>query len=154
MISIIFATDPNHLIGKDNDLPWNYSEDLKYFKEKTLNKTVLMGEATFYSILDKLGKPLPKRNIIVASLEEFSYPKVKVINDLIGFLKQNHEEEIFIIGGKTIYELAFPYADRLYITHIKKVHEGNVYLNFNLDNFNLISEQQFPELSFCIYERK
>ncbi len=154
MISIIFATDPNHLIGKDNDLPWNYSEDLKYFKEKTLNKTVLMGEATFYSILDKLGKPLPKRNIIVASLEEFSYPKVKVINDLIGFLKQDHEEEIFIIGGKTIYELAFPYADRLYITHIKKVHEGNVYLNFNLDNFNLISEQQFPELSFCIYERK
>ena len=154
MISIIFATDPNHLIGKDNDLPWNYSEDLKYFKEKTLNKTVLMGEATFYSILDKLGKPLPKRNIIVASLEEFSYPKVKVINDLIGFLKQDHEEEIFIIGGKNIYELAFPYADRLYITHIKKVHEGNVYLNFNLDNFNLISEQQFPELSFCIYERK
>lgn len=154
MISLIFACDPNHLIGRNNDLPWNYSEDLKYFKEKTLNKTVLMGEQTFYSILSKLGKPLPKRNIVVASLEDFSYPGVTVTRDLLAFLKEEREEEIFVIGGKTIYELAFPYADRLYITHIKKVHEGNVYLNFSLDDFQLIKEEVLPELTFAIYERK
>ncbi len=153
MISLIFATDPNHLIGKDNELPWNYPEDLKYFKEKTLNKTVLMGEQTFYSILDKLGKPLPKRNIVVATLEEFSYPNVEVTNDLFSYLKAKHDEEIFVIGGKTIYELSFPYADRLYITHIKKVHQGNVFLDFNLEDFKLISETELPDLTFAVYER-
>jgi len=153
MISLIFATDPNHLIGKDNNLPWNYSEDLKYFKETTLNKTVLMGLNTFHSIMDKLGKPLPKRNIIVASLDEFSYPNVLVIKDLISFLKQPHDEEIFVIGGKTIYELAFPYANRLYITHIKKPHEGNIYFNYSLAGFKPIWQKNLPELTFVIYER-
>ena len=50
MISLIFAIDKNNLIGKGNDLPWYYPEDLKYFKETTMNKTVVMGENTFYSI--------------------------------------------------------------------------------------------------------
>jgi len=154
MISLIFATDPNHLIGADNNLPWNYPEDLKYFKKTTLHKTVLMGLNTFHSIMSINGKLLPKRTLIVASLEEFSYPNVTVIKDLIEFLKTPHEEEIFVIGGKTIYELAFPYADRLYITHIKKEHEGNVYLNFSLENFNLIEQSETEDLIFAIYEGK
>jgi dihydrofolate reductase len=153
MISLIFATDKNHLIGIDNDLPWHYSKDLKYFKKTTLNKTVLMGLMTFRSITDRLGHPLPNRKHIVASLEEFSYPNVKVIDDLISFLKEDHEEEIFVIGGKTIYELALPYADRMYITHIKKEHTGNVYLKFSLDGFKLISEIDTEDLIFAIYER-
>jgi len=154
MISLIFAIDPNNLIGKDNLLPWNYKEDLKYFKKTTLNKTVLMGDKTFYSILEQLGHPLPKRNIIVASLEEFSYPGVKVVRDLIKFLKEEHEEEIFVIGGKTIYELSFPYAKRLYITHIKKEYIGNVYLNLNLDGFDLVWSEDHLDLTFAIYERR
>ncbi len=154
MISLIFAIDPNNLIGKDNLLPWNYKEDLIYFKKTTLNKTVLMGDKTFYSILEQLGHPLPKRNIIVASLKGFSYPRVKVVSDLIEFLKEEHEEEIFVIGGKTIYELSFPYAKRLYITHIKKEHVGNVYLNFNLDEFELIWSEDHSDLTFAIYERR
>lgn len=153
MISLIFATDPNHLIGRNNDLPWNYPEDLKYFKKKTLHKTVLMGLATFHSIMSINGKPLPNRNLVVASLEDFSYPGVTVIKDLISYLKQPHEEEIFVIGGKTIYELSFPFADRLYITHIKKVHEGNVYLDFNLDDFTLVEQHETDELIFAVYER-
>ena len=65
MISIIVAIGNHNLIGKGNDLPWHYPEDLQYFKEKTVNQTVLMGENTFYSIMDRLHKPLPKRNNIV-----------------------------------------------------------------------------------------
>lgn len=154
MISLIFATDPNHLIGRDNDLPWHYPEDLAYFKKTTLHKTVLMGLNTFYSILEMNGKPLPKRRIIVASLEPFSYPDVTVISDLIGFLKEDHQEEIFVIGGKTIYELAFPYAHRLYITHIKTPHQGNIYLDFSLQDFEIISKDEREALTFAVYERK
>lgn len=154
MISLIFATDPNHLIGIDNDLPWHYPEDLKYFKKTTLNKTVLMGLNTFQSILSRIHKPLPNRKHIVASFDSFSYPGVVAITDLIAFLKEEHEEEIFVIGGKTIYELAFPYADKLYITHIKKAHVGNVYLDFNLDNFQETSKKETDDLIFATYERK
>ncbi|HHU20900.1 MAG TPA: dihydrofolate reductase, partial [Acholeplasma sp.] len=61
MISLIVAMTRSGLIGKDNDLPWNYPEDLQYFKKTTLNKTVAMGEKTFLSIYNRNQKPLPKR---------------------------------------------------------------------------------------------
>ncbi|MBU1145421.1 MAG: dihydrofolate reductase [Firmicutes bacterium] len=155
MISLIFAIDPHFLIGKANNLPWNYPEDLSYFKQTTLHKTVLMGLETFQSIVSRIGKPLPNRKSIVASLEPFSYPNVTVIHDLISFLKQPTSEEIFIIGGKTIYELSFPYADRLYITHISKPYEGDVYLNnIPFSDFSLMKEETKGELTFSVYERK
>ena len=155
MISIIVAIGKNNLIGKGNDLPWHYPEDLKYFKEKTLNKTVLMGENTFYSIVNRLGKPLPNRKSIVATLTpDFKYPHVEVINDLIPFLKEEHREEIFIIGGKQIYKLALPYADRLYITHVNKGYDGDVFFpEIDFDNYSLTSRKEVGELTFCIYER-
>ncbi len=153
MISMIFAMDPTGLIGKNNDLPWNYPEDLQYFKYITLNKTVLMGVTTFESIVSRLNKPLPNRKSIVASLTEFSYPGVEVISDLEAFLQKEHQEEIFVIGGKTIYEIAFPYADKLYITHIKKVYEGDTYLDLDLSEFQLIKSDDNQDLNFSVYER-
>ena len=154
MISMIFAMDPTGLIGKNNDLPWNYPEDLQYFKYITLNKTVLMGVTTFESIVSRLNKPLPNRKSIVASLTEFSYPGVQVISDLEAFLKEKHDEEIFVIGGKTIYEIALPYADKLYITHIKKVYEGYTYLDIDLSDFTLVKSDDNQDLIFAVYERK
>jgi dihydrofolate reductase len=150
---MIFAIDPTGLIGKNNDLPWDYPEDLQYFKYITLGKTVLMGVTTFESIVSRLKKPLPNRKSIVASLTDFSYPGVEVISDLESFLEKDHKEEIFVIGGKTIYEIALPYADRLYITHIKKVYEGDTYLDIDLSNFKLIKSDDNEELNFAVYER-
>lgn len=155
MISLIFAIDRNKLIGKGNDLPWNYPEDLRYFKKTTQGKTVLMGLETFRSILSRNHKPLPGRHSVVASLEPFSYEGVEVIGDLFAYLKTPREEEVFVIGGKTIYELSLPFADRLYVTHIEAVHEGNVYLDkLDLSGFRLIQETPSGVLRFCVYERK
>ncbi|MFW5794292.1 MAG: dihydrofolate reductase [Bacillota bacterium] len=153
MISLILAMDPNGLIGKKNDLPWHYSEDLKYFKKITLNKTVLMGRKTFESILKRLNKPLPKRKNIVVSRSDLSYKGITVIKDLDKFLSKNHQEEIFVIGGKTIYEQSIKYADKLYITYIKKTYEGDTYLKLNLDQFKKIKEVETKDLIFTIYER-
>ena len=156
MISIIVAIGKNNLIGKGNDLPWDYPEDLKYFRKVTSGKTVLMGENTFYSIVSRIGKPLPKRQNIVATLnKDFSYENVLVTYDLISFLKEKHDEEIFVIGGKQIYQLALPYADRLYITHINKEHEGDVFFpTINYDDYELVSSDKNGDLNFCVYERK
>lgn len=154
MISMIFAMDRNKLLGKGNDLPWNYPADLKYFKQTTLHQTVLMGLETFQSILMRTGKPLPNRKNVVASLTPFAYEGVEVIGDLIAYLKQPHDEEIFVIGGKTIYNLALPYAKRLYITHIDATHEGDVYFDkLDLTPFRLKEERLEGVLRFCVYER-
>ena len=158
MISLIWAMDRNNLIGKDNDLPWHYKEDLAYFKEKTMGKKVIMGENTFYSIVSRINKPLPGRMNVVATLnKDFSYDGVEVTYDLISYLKlhEEDEEDIFVIGGKQIYALALPYAKRLYITHIDKEYVGNVYFpKIDYDKYNVIYRNKVNELDFVIYERK
>lgn len=156
MIALIVALGPNNLIGKGNDLPWHYPEDLQYFKETTLHQTVLMGEATFYSIVSRLHKPLPNRKSIVATLDPtFHYDGVRVIHDLFSFLKNPPKEDIYIIGGKQIYQLSLSYVDRMYITHVHKEYEGDVYLNgIDFSQFDCISRRDQGDLSFCIYERR
>jgi len=156
MINIIVAIAKGNVIGKDNDLPWHYKEDLQYFKRITLNKIVLMGKNTFMSIINRNKKPLPHRINVVATWEEdFQYEGVKVINDIDRFLEENKEEDIFIIGGKSIYAYLLDRADRLYITHINKEYDGNVlFPAIDYTQFDLLSKNDVNELSFCVYQRK
>lgn len=157
MISLIFAIDKNNLIGKGNELPWYYSEDLKYFKEKTMKKKVIMGDNTFYSIVNRIGKPLPNRTSVVATLDDsFYYEGVEVTNDIKGYLMSiDKDEEVFVIGGKMIYALSLPYANRLYITHINKEYEGDVYFpKIDYESYNKINSIVSGDLEFAIYERK
>lgn len=155
MISLIVAIAKNNVIGLNNQLPWHYKNDLKYFKEVTTNHKVVMGMKTFQSIIDRNGKILPNReNYVVTRNLKFNYPNVTVINDLKSFLKQNHQDEIFIIGGSQIFDIALDYADRLYITHINKEYDGDVFFpEVNFSEFKLISKRDEDELSFCVYER-
>ena len=154
MISLIFAMDKNNLIGKNNDLPWYYPEDLKYFKEVTMNKTVVMGFNTFKSIFDRIGKPLPNRtNVVLSRNTNLKYDGVIFTNDLKTFL-DGKEEEIFIIGGKQVYEATVALADRLYITHINKEYEGDVYFpKIDYEKYNKIKSVINGDLEFAGYER-
>ena len=115
MISIIVAVADNLAIGKDNNLLWHISEDLKYFKRITGGHTVIMGRKTWESI----GRPLPnRRNIVISrSLKVDSLAGAEVFGSLesaLATLPAN--EEHFIIGGGEIYRQALPIADRLYLT--------------------------------------
>ena len=151
MFSIIVAIGPNNVIGKGNDLPWHYPEDLKYFKQVTLNHPVFMGYNTFLSIYNRLGKPLPRRTNYVLTYENELPGGAIPIKDI----KELPDEEIFIIGGKMIYEMMLPYADKLYITHVKKPHDGDVFFpNINYDNYKLVSKVETVDLDFCVYEKK
>lgn len=156
MISLIVAMDKRGLIGNKNALPWHYPADLKYFKKTTLNKTVLMGRKTFESILSLVGKPLPQRHSIVLTRDkEFSYPGVEVVHSFDEVLKRNFEEEIFIIGGKQVYEASLAYVQRMYITHINKEYLGDTYLEgIDYSAFKKIYQENVDDLSFCIYERR
>jgi len=154
MIKMIWAMDENWLIGKDNLLPWHYPKDLAYFKNLTKDEAVLMGDMTYLSLKTYYKtKPLPFRKIYVANIQDASYPDATHVKDLFEFLK-HVDEDIMVIGGKTIYQLCLPYAERLYITYVLKRYEGNVYFpKFDLSQFKLMNKELTDELIFAVYER-
>lgn len=156
MIALIWAMDENWLIGSGNILPWHIREDLDYFKEMTKDKTVLMGHMTYLSLKGYYkSSPLPFKKIYVANIEKYSYNDAIIVNDVIKFLKET-KEEIFVVGGKVIYELSLPYADILYITHVLGSHKGDVYFpKFPLSKDFKISDYRTSEkLIFAKYKRK
>lgn len=120
IISIIVAIDRNGLMGLNNELPWHLPNDLKYFKEKTLNKPIIMGRKTYESI----GKALPKRKNIVLSNNPLAHYNDAIgithIDDAIKIATLEEDEECFIIGGNSIFELALKndLVDRIYLTII------------------------------------
>ena len=153
MIAILLAMDIHGLIGKNNDLPWHYPEDLKYFKELTLNKKVLMGRKTFESIINRLGKPLPKRTNVVATKSDFTYEGVEVINNLREYLITRKDEDIFIIGGKQIYDQTIDLAEILYITHVKHIYNGDRFIQIDFSQFKESIINENSDLIFVKYER-
>lgn len=135
MVNIIVATANNFVedkgwpIGKDGQIPWHNSDDLKFFKEKTMGHPVIMGNSTWKS----LPKPLERRpNIIVSSKAPYLEPEgdyndittpiccVKSVEDAINMAKMYYDDEIFIIGGGQIYRYALEHelVDRIYWTII------------------------------------
>ena len=118
MISIIVAIGKNNELGKNNDLIWHLPNDLKYFKHVTSGKTVIMGRRTF----DSLPGILPKRrNIVLQMKDEDLIDGVEIFNDIPSILENiKNEDEVFIIGGASIYKQFLPFAKKLYLT---EVHE-------------------------------
>lgn len=154
MIYAIWAMDVNWLIGKDNELAWHYKEDLAYFKAKTKGKTVLMGDLTYQSLKGYYkNKPFPFGKIYVANLKETEYEDAICVTDVVSFVK-DFKEELYIIGGKIIYNLTLPYVDTLLITHVLNVHRGNVYFtHFDLSKYKLVDKKMAPSLIFATYKK-
>ena len=137
MITLIVAMDPHNGIGIDGKLPWHIKEDLKLFKDRTINHKVVMGRKTYESI----GKALPKRyNFVVTHNNNFkAIDQIEIIHDFESFLIENErsDEEIYIIGGAEIYRLALPYAKRLAISCIKKNYSCDTFFPmFNSNKYN------------------
>ncbi len=121
-ISIIVAMDEAGGIGKNNQLLCHIPADLKYFKETTLHKPIVMGRKTYESI----GRPLPSRENIVLSRTSKIIPGVRVINSVDEVLRLP-DPEIMIIGGAEIFQLFLPLATNLYITRIHHRFDADVY---------------------------
>lgn len=138
-ISIIVALAKNRAIGKNGDLIWHLSNDLKHFKEVTSGHTVIMGYKTYASLPGK--KALPKRrNIIISSHLTEAPEGFEVANSILDAMKMVYnEEDVFIIGGGMIYEQFLPMADLLYLTKIDKDYEADTFFPIiNYDRYNLI----------------
>lgn len=117
MISIICALAENRAIGNNNDLLYHLRADLQRFKALTTGHTVIMGRRTFES-LPKGALP-NRRNIVLTSNTELQWPNTETFSTLEAALAAcTAEEEVFIIGGASVYRAAFPIADRLCLTHV------------------------------------
>jgi len=116
MITIIAALGKNNEIGKNNDLLWHLPNDLKFFKEKTTNHTVIMGFNTYSSI----GKPLPNRKNIILTSKNILIENAFVYHNFEQIIKNeiNNNNEVFIIGGVSLYNYFYPLADKMYLTLI------------------------------------
>lgn len=161
LISIIAAVAENGVIGRDNQLPWHIPEDLRYFKEMTLGKPVIMGRKTF----DSIARPLPGRlNIVVTRQTAWSVEGVKVVHTLDDALQaaehycaQHNVDEAIVAGGSGIYELALPAAGRMYITEVHQRVEGDAcFPDYDKDSWREISRHTADsgDCTFRILERQ
>jgi len=141
-ISIIVAMTNNRVIGKDNEMPWHLSDDLKNFKKLTLGKTVIMGRLTY----DSIGKPLPNRRNIVLS-RSLKDKKVNVLSNVEEALEvTSAEEEVFIIGGQDIYSQTIRKATKLYITMIDSEIEGDKFFpNIDFSDWKIIDSLSYSK---------
>lgn len=146
ILSHIVAVSENLAIGVKNDLPWNIPEDLKFFKDKTINSILLMGRKTYESI----GRPLPKRTTIVISRtsKPEDYPAgvllARSIESAIEIARPLSEEEnkneVFIVGGGEIYKQSMSITDKIYLTKIHTKVDGDAY-------YPAVSEKDFKVMS-------
>ena len=114
---IIAAIGKNNELGKDNKLIWHLPGDLKFFKEKTIGKNIVMGRKTFES----LPKMLPNRHHIVITTGNIDNSEVEVYHSIEDFLKgYSYSGETYVIGGASIYNSLIDYVDVMYLTEINK----------------------------------
>jgi len=164
IISIIAAVSKNHVIGKNNDLPWHLPDDMKYFMQTTKEHYVIMGRKNYESIPEKF-RPLPNRtNIVVTRTKDFNAPNCLVVNSTeegLALAKQANQNEIFIIGGSEIYTLGLPLAERLYLTEIDAIIDGDTYFpEINKGEWREVSRKHHEAdnrhsyaFDFVIYEK-
>lgn len=144
-MNMITAMDINNGIGVDNGLPWRLKEDLQYFKDMTVGKTILMGLNTLNSLKDQ--KPLPNRRNIVLSKEKVDIDGVDVINSIDELFEITTKEErrgMFVIGGASVYEQMIDMCEEVYITMILDEYNVDTYFPKIQDNdsFELTYESE------------
>lgn len=164
-VSLIAAVSENGVIGRGGQLPWRLSADLKRFKALTMGHPIVMGRRTW----DSIGRPLPGRTSIVVTRQgRFAtpFPEVRIVNEVDAAIQAaagapGGDTEAFVIGGAEIYAAALPHANRLYLTKVLSIVDGDAYfLPMNPRQWRLLTAEphaadaknQFAHI-FEVYER-
>ncbi|MFT5504549.1 MAG: dihydrofolate reductase [Gammaproteobacteria bacterium] len=134
-LSIVCAMDKKNLIGSNNQLPWRMPADLKFFKETTMGKPIIMGRKTWQSI----GRPLPgRKNIVISRNPDFFAEGATVMQNMESAMALiDDAPEAMLIGGATLYEQTLDQVDNLFITEIDHEFDGDTW---------------FPEISTLIWK--
>ena len=141
------AKAKNNVIGKDNQLIWKLSTDLRLFKKLTTGHHILMGRKTYESV----GKPLPNRtSIVITRNKDFEVPDghfaFHSLQEAIQFCISKNLDQVYVIGGAEIYRQSLPICDELIVTEVDAAPEGDVYFpEIDPDKWKVISEEHFQK---------
>ena len=153
-IVAIWAQDEEGIIGKDNRLPWYLPAELQHFKETTLNHAILMGRVTF----DGMGRRLlPKREtLILTRNSDEKMDGVSIFNDIESVLDwyQSQDKNLYVIGGKQIFQAFEPYIDEVIVTQVHASVEGDTYFpeGFDLSLFETVSSKFYDKDEKNLYD--
>ena len=153
-IVAIWAQDQKGVIGKEDRLPWHLPAELKHFKETTLNHAILMGRVTF----DGMGRRLlpGRETLILTRNSEETIDGALVFQDVKSVLSwyQNQEKNLYIIGGKQIFQLFESYLDEIIVTQIHAQVEGDTYFpeDFDLTVFETVASKSFAKDDKNVYD--
>ena len=153
-MNLIVAVSENNGIGLNGSLLCHLPEDLKYFKETTLNKKVLMGYNTLVSLPG--SKPLPNRENFVLTRKDITIPGATVVHSIAEALEKCGDD-CFVMGGDSVYSQLLPYCRYAYVTHIQKSFEADSFFPELGDNWKLVQESSLKEhkgikFSFRVYK--
>ena len=166
-LALIVAQGKNRVIGNDNKLPWYLPEDLRYFKQVTMGKPVIMGRKTYESI----GRPLPGRtNIVITRDANWSAEGVRIVNSLEAAVEMAEAqllieggEEAIVMGGAQIYAQSLGLVDRMYITQVDGEPVGDAHFpEIDYSKWQEIARDSYPAgdqpnrypYAFVVYDRK
>ncbi|MBK8254205.1 MAG: dihydrofolate reductase [Polyangiaceae bacterium] len=138
---LVLAVARNGIIGKNGKLPWHIPEDLKHFKAMTLGHAIIMGRRTY----QETGRPLPgRRNIVISRNAAFTAPGCEVVQSLQQAIElaRTTDPEPRVIGGAEIYQLALPFATRIYLTEVNRDVEGDTTFILDRSGFNETSRKK------------
>ncbi len=154
-MNIIAAIVKNNELGKNNDLLWKLPNDLKFFKEKTLNKTIIMGYNTFVS----LGRVLPNRKHVVLCFDDVELPNEVILVKSLKEALEYMTEDAFIVGGASIYKQFIDKVNNLYLTEVEDTCDADVYFPlFDKEKYNKTilgsNEDNGIKYNHVLYEKK
>jgi dihydrofolate reductase len=155
MIALIVAMSKNHVIGNKGEIPWKIKGEQRRFKELTTGNTVIMGKRSF----EEIGKPLPNRKtILVSNTIKYEDDNCTTAGSLEEALKLAGCVDVYIAGGEMLYKEALPLVDKMYITLVDLMVEGDTFFpQFKEEDFKITSEELFEgEIPFryLVYERR
>ena len=161
MISIIAAMGRNRELGLDNKLLWHLPVDMKFFRQTTMGKPILVGRKTYESFG---GKPLPgRKNIVITKDKSYQSEGAVIVHSIDEAITQAGDvDEIMIIGGASFYEQTLPKVDRLYLTYVDANFEADSWFpEFDMNDWqetsrqlNKADDKNSFDCSFVVYDRK
>lgn len=160
-ISIIAAASENNVIGNNGKLPWNLPADFQHMKQLTMGHPLIMGRKTHESI----GRVLPGRRNIVITRQAVTYPSCEIVTSLeeaLAAVKNDPSGEAFIFGGGEIYAQAMDKAQRIYLTRVHAMVEGDAFFpEIDVKKWKESGREDHPKdarnqygYSFIAYEKK
>lgn len=155
MITLIVACAKNRVIGKDGTIPWNIPGELAHFREATMGGALIMGRRTY----EDIGRPLQGRlTIVISGSKTFEGENVVTVRSAEEAVRAAGGREIFVCGGRRVYEEMLPLSDRLIITEVDLEPPGDTFFPaFDENEFEPVSEKRFEgEVPYTIrvFERK